>query len=122
MYVLRFKKIILLDRKCWFLSLILVCATGTILFANKGCIKIETSAKNRADAETQCNSISQGARLLTIKNSYEQEEIEKILQQNGITDDIHLGASKDGTQWLWSDGSPVFVTCMFKKPCPFVIY
>ena len=84
------------------------------MFANKGCIKIENSAKNRADAETQCNSLSQGSRLLTIKNSYEQEEIEKILQQNGITDDIHLGASKDGTQWLWSDGSPVFVTCKLK--------
>ena len=26
-----------------------------------------------------------------------------------------MGASKDGTQWLWSDGSPVFVTCKLKQ-------
>ena len=90
-----------------------MCPTGAILFAGKGCIKIETSAKNKADAETQCKSISQSARLLSIKDSYEQKELEQILKQNSITEDILLGAYKDGTQWLWSDGTPVFVTCKF---------
>ena len=91
-----------------------VCPTGATLFGGKGCIKIETSPKNKADAETNCKSIDKNARLLSIKNSYEQKELENILKKNSITDDILLGASKDGTQWLWSDGAPVFVTCKFK--------
>ena len=91
-----------------------VCPTGAILFGGKGCIKIETSPKNKVDAETNCKSIDKNARLLSIKNSYEQRELENILKKNSITDDILLGASKDGTQWLWSDGTPVFVTCKFK--------
>ena len=52
---------------------------------------------------------------MSIKNHYEQKELEQFLKDNAVTEDIYIGATKDGNQWFWGDKSPVFVACKFKK-------
>ena len=89
------------------------CPTGTSLFAGNRCIKLETTAADKAGAETQCKSISHKGTLLSIKNHYEQKELEEFLKDNSVTEDIYIGAAKDGNQWFWGDKSPVFVARKF---------
>ena len=80
-------------------------------YAGRTCIKLIATAASKSDAESQCQALSDKSRLVTIKNGFEQKAIEEFLKDNSITEDVYVGATYETNQWLWSDGSPVFISC-----------
>ena len=88
-----------------------VCPNGMELLDGRKCIRIMENPATKDEAESICKEVHHSARLLTIKNHYEQQDVQDILNRHGIISDIYLGLTKADNQWIWSDGTPVFVIC-----------
>ena len=87
------------------------CPNGMELFDGKKCIVLVDTPTTKDVAESKCKEFHHSARLLTIKNHYEQQAAQDVLTKQGIVGNIHLGLTKIDNQWIWSDGAPLFVMC-----------
>ena len=87
------------------------CPNGMELLDGRKCIKMMESLATKDGAESKCKEVHRSARLLTIKNHYEHQDVQDLITKQGIVSKIHLGLTKIDNQWIWSDGAPLFVMC-----------
>jgi hypothetical protein len=69
----------------------------------------------KAEAIGKCKSKSADSGHLVIpRTSFQQMKLEQFLSKRNFTDgEFFLGMTKVQNQWLWDDGSPVFVQCNY---------
>jgi hypothetical protein len=76
-------------------------------------VAVIQNAASKSDALSQCQAINPASNLMMPKSSFTQLKMEQLAERMNISNiTVFLGMSKaDGGQWLWDDGTPVFVKC-----------
>ncbi len=70
------------------------------------------NAVSKSDALSQCQAINPAANLLMPKTAFTQLKLEQFAARMNMSNvTIFLGMNKIDGQWLWDDGTPVFVKC-----------
>ncbi len=74
------------------------------------CVKVIDTAANKDDALAACQAINPSAIMVTAKTELQQDNLARFLKDQGVTEDVYLGLTKDADgHWYWDDGDPMFV-------------
>jgi hypothetical protein len=73
-----------------------------------------TSATTKIDALNQCRQLYPNSQLLMPKTADRQQKFEEYFNTKNLpSGNFYLGMTKVGSNWMWDDGTPVFVRCNF---------
>jgi hypothetical protein len=90
----------------------LVCPIGFSWFDHQGCVALIEIAATKDNALTQCQSLNPAAKLFMPKTGFRQLTLEQFGSNKTSTKlEVFLGMSKIDGNWIWDDGTPVFVRC-----------
>ena len=71
-----------------------------------------TTAASKTAAQQACKDINPAAELMMPKTDQTARQLQQFISSKTVQDgNFYLGMSKIGGQWIWDDGSPVFVQC-----------
>ena len=71
-----------------------------------------TTAASKTAAQQTCKDINPAAVLMMPKTDQIAQQLQQFISGKTVQDgNFYLGMSNIGGQWIWDDGSPVFVRC-----------
>ena len=87
-----------------------VCPSGFDWFNQQGCVTVVTTASSKASAAQTCQGMNPLASLAMPKSDFTSMQMNQLVSSKNLTNGkFFIGMTKVGNQWIWDDGTPVFV-------------
>jgi hypothetical protein len=79
-------------------------------------VALITTPASKAAAQQICQTKNPTATLMMPKNANTAMQLQQFVANKSLTSDgtFFLGMSKVNGQWIWDDGTAVFVRCEFE--------